>query len=193
MRNTNVRKIVVTAMLSAVAAILMFIDFSVPFMPSFIKLDISEVPALIGSFAMGPLWGAAVCLVKNLINLTRTSTGGVGELCNFLLGAAFVVPAGFIYKYKKTRKGALIASLAGAFCMAVLSLPINYFITYPMYTNFMPLETIVAAYQAIFPAVNGLLSCLVIFNMPFTFIKGILCAAVTFVIYKRISGVIKGK
>ncbi|MCD8048940.1 MAG: ECF transporter S component [Clostridia bacterium] len=193
MRNTNVRKIVVTAMLSAVAAILMFIDFSVPFMPSFIKLDISETPALIGSFAMGPAWGAAVCLVKNLINLTRTSTGGVGELCNFLLGAAFVVPAGFIYKYNKSRKGALIASLAGALCMAVLSLPINYFITYPMYTNFMPLETIVGMYQAIFPAVDGLLSCLVIFNMPFTFIKGILCAAVTFVIYKRISGVIKGK
>ena len=86
----NVRYITVTAMLSAVAFILMFFDFSVPFMPSFIKMDLSELPALIGAFAMGPVCGTFVCLVKNLLHLTITSTGGVGELTNFILGAAFV-------------------------------------------------------------------------------------------------------
>jgi riboflavin transporter FmnP len=194
MRNTNVRKIVVTAMLAAVASVLMFVDFSVPIMPSFIKLDISEMPALIATFAVGPLWGGAVCFIKNVVNMAlHGTTGGVGELCNFLLGLTFVLPAGFIYKYNKTRKGALIGSLVGAVCMAVLSLPINYFITYPMYAKFMPIDAIIGMYQEIFPGVDGLFSCLLIFNVPFTFVKGLICSAITFIVYKRISYIIKGR
>ena len=97
----NIRYITVTAMLSAVAFILMFLDFSVPFMPGFIKMDISELPALIGAFSMGPACGVIVCLVKNLLHLLITTTGGVGELSNFSLGAVFVLTAGLIYKTKK--------------------------------------------------------------------------------------------
>ncbi|MBR5468580.1 MAG: ECF transporter S component [Firmicutes bacterium] len=189
---STTRKMVVTAMLSAVSAVLMIIDFSVPFMPFFIKMDVSELPALIASFSLGPVSGAAVCLIKNLINLFRTSTGGVGEFCNFVLGACFVMPAGIIYRKMKTRKGALIGCLAGAAVMAVLSVPINYFVTYPIYAKIMPVETIIELYQAIIPSVNGLLSCLVVFNMPFTFLKGIIDSVLTFVIYKRISPIIKG-
>ena len=81
----NVRKMTVTAMLSAVAFVLMFLDTAVPFMPSFIKLDLSELPALIASFALGPVWGVIVCLIKNLLHLTMTQTGGVGELSNLRL------------------------------------------------------------------------------------------------------------
>lgn len=194
MKNTNVRKIVVTAMLSAVAAILMYVDFSVPFMPFFIKLDISEMPALIASFAIGPFWGGVVCLLKNLINIvTHGQTAGIGELCNFIMGLTFVLPAGFIYKFNKTRKGALIGSLTGAVSMAALSLPINYFLTYPMYAAAFDggMEGIIALYQKILPGVDGLWSCLLFFNAPFTFVKGILCSAVTFVVYKRISYIIK--
>lgn len=102
-KRVNVRYLTVTAMLSAVAYILMFLDFSVPFMPSFIKMDLSELPALIGSFAMGPLCGVIICLVKNVLHLFITSTGGVGELSNFILGVAFVLPAGLLYKYKKNK------------------------------------------------------------------------------------------
>ena len=180
-------------MLSAMAAILMFIDFSVPFMPPFIKLDVSEMPALVASFAVGPWWGVAVCLVKNLINLMRTSTSGAGEFANFILGITFVLPAGYIYKYKKTRVGALIGSLVGAASMGALSLPINYYITYPIYSRFMPIDVIVGMYEKIYSGVDGLFSCLLIFNVPFTFMKGVLCAAITFVIYKRISKLIKGR
>jgi riboflavin transporter FmnP len=189
---SNTRKIVVTAMLSAVSAILMFVDFSIPIMPAFIKLDISELPALVASFSLGPVSGVAVCLIKNLINLMRTSTGGVGEFCNFILGACFVFPAGLIYSRVKTRKGAFLGSVLGAVIMAVLSVPINYFITYPIYAKLMPIDSIIAMYQAIVPSVNGLLECLVIFNMPFTFVKGMLDAGLTFLIYKRISHIIKG-
>lgn len=190
----HVRYLVVTGMLSAVAAILMFLDFSMPFLiPAFIKMDLSEFPALIASFAMGPISGVAVCLVKNLVHLTVTDTGGIGELCNFLLGVAFVLPAGGIYLLKKNRKNALLGSLAGALIMALFSVPLNYFLTYPIYTKFLPLDAIISAYQAIFPGVNGLLQCLLIFNLPFTFLKGILNAVLTFIIYKRLSPLIHGK
>lgn len=183
-------KLTVAAMLSAAAAVLMFIDFPVPVMPGFIKLDVSELPALLASFSLGPVFGVVVCLLKNLINLVRTSTAGVGELCNFLLGAVFVFTAGLVYHKMRSRKGALIGSLVGAFVMAALSLPINYYITYPFYANFMPMETIIGMYSAIFPVVHNLFDCLLIFNVPFTFFKGLLDVGLTFLIYKSLSPIL---
>lgn len=184
-------KLIVAAMLSAVATVLMFLDFSIPMLvPSFIKLDISELPALLASFSLGPGYGIAVCLVKNLINLSRTSTAGIGELCNFMMGAVFVLVAGLVYKKKKTRKRAFLGSLIGAVVMALMSVPINYFITYPIYSNFIPLEGIVAMYQAIIPSVDNLLECLLIFNLPFTFVKGMIDVALCFLIYKPLSPIL---
>lgn len=192
-RRVNTRSMAVTAVLGAVSAALMFVAFRVPLMPSFIQLDLSELPALIASFSMGPLSGVAVCLIKNLVHLLVTTTGGVGELSNFLLGAAFVLPAGLVYRTHKDRKGALIGSLAGALAMALCSLPSNYFITYPFYAMLMPMEAILDMYRAINPNVKTLTDALVWFNMPFTFVKAMLSVAVTFLIYKRISPIIKGK
>ena len=190
----STRALVMTAMLSAVSFILMFLDFSVPFMPAFIKLDVSELPALIGSVSRGPVYGAVICLIKNLINFfVRSNTGGVGELSNFLLGVMFVVPAGMIYQHKKNRKSAIIGILVGAVCMAIGSCVTNIFLVYPIYYNFMDKETILAAYQAIVPAMKSVEQSIVCFNMPFTFVKGLLNALITFVIYKRISPVIKGR
>ena len=190
----NTRSIVMTALLGAVASVLMFFSFSVPFMPSFIKMDLSEMPALIAAFSMGPLSGAAVCLIKNVVNVFSTTTAGVGELCNFLLGVAFVVPAGFIYKFKKNRLGALIGSLTGSVAMAVIGLPLNYFVTYPLYIKMgFPLDIIIGMYQDILPSVDGLLMCFIVFNLPFTLLRGIIDSALTFLIYKRISQLIKGK
>lgn len=191
-KKMDIRKLTGTAMLSAIAYALMFLDFSVPFMPSFIKMDLSELPALIGSFAYGPIAGVVICLIKNLIHLTISSTGGVGELSNFLLGASFVLVAGFIYKWKKTRKGALIGSIAGALVMAVFSIFSNYFLVYPIYYNFMPKDAILAAYQVIFSGVDNILECLIVFNAPFTFVKGIFSVIITFLIYKRLSPILKG-
>ena len=189
------RYLVISAMLSAVSIVLMQFDFSVPFMPSFIKMDLSDLPALIGSFSMGPLYGVIIALVKNLLHLLRTSTGGIGELSNFLLSALFVLPAGLIYQRNKTRKRAIIGAVVGAVCMAVCSVITNYFIVYPVYTAFMPMETIIAMYQAILPKIKDgdLLSCLVIFNMPFTFVKAMLSVAITLLIYKPLSPIIHGE
>ena len=191
-KRVNVRYLTVTAMLSAVAYILMFLDFSVPFMPAFIKMDLSELPALIGSFAMGPLCGVIVCLIKNVLHLFITSTGGVGELSNFILGVAFVLPAGLIYKHKKNRTSALIGSLTGAFFMGVFSIVSNYFLVYPVYYNFMPEEVVLSAYQVILPSMKSILQCLVCFNMPFTIVKGLFSVVITFLTYKHISPILKG-
>ena len=205
------RRIVVTAMLSAVAFALQFIEFPIPaLIPSFVKMDVSDLPELLGAFALGPVYGAAIALLKNLLHIVikGTSSGGVGELCNFLLGVFFVVPAGAIYQIMKPRdtagmarqdikkkglRAAIIGSLAGAVLMAVCSVPLNYFLTYPIYTNFMPMEAIIGMYQAILPSVGGLLECLVIFNMPFTFVKGLLDVVICFLIYKPLSPILHGR
>ncbi len=118
---TNVRKLTGTAMLGAVAAVLMYLEFPIPIMPSFVKLDVSELPALLAAYAYGPVSGIAVCLIKNLIKLPSTSTAAVGELFNFVMGALFVGVAGFVYKRSKTRRSALIGAGAGALVMALVS------------------------------------------------------------------------
>lgn len=190
---TSVRYLAVTAMLSAVSFILMFLDFPIPFLiPSFIQMDVSELPALVGAFAFGPVCGVLVCLVKNLLHLFITTTGGVGELSNFFLGASFVLVAGLFYKRQKTRKNALLGSMAGAAVMAVCSVVVNYFLTYPVYYHFMPEEMVLAMYQAIAPSVKNILQCLILFNMPFTFVKGLFSVGITMFIYKHISPILKG-
>ena len=192
----HIRELTVTAMLAAVATVLMFLDFSLHmFIPGFVKMDVSELPALLASFSLGPVYGVAVCLIKNLLNLIfHGSTGGIGELCNFLLGAAFVATAGIIYRRSKSRKTAVIGCLVGAAVMAVVSVPVNYFISYPVYAKmFGGIDAILAAYQAINPNVDGLLQCLVVFNLPFTFVKGLLDSVLCFLIYKPLSPILHGR
>ena len=188
---SRTRYIAFTAIFAALSTALMFVSFGVPFMPSFLKLDFSEVPALIAAYSLGPVSGIIVCLVKNLINMTASTTGCIGELSNFLLGCMFVVPAGLIYKYKRNRIGALIGAVVGAVIMGLGSLITNYYIVYPVYYNFLPYEAILGMYQALYPKVNDLWDCLLVFNLPFTVMKGLLCAVITFLIYKPISLVMK--
>ena len=192
---SKVRVLTGTAMLGAVAAVLMYLEFPIPIMPAFVKLDVSELPALIASFAYGPVSGILVCLIKNLIKLPSTSTAAVGELFNFVMGALFVGVAGLIYKRNKTRKGAIVGALLGALVMAVVSVPYNYFIVYPAYVVMyhLPLDAIIGMYQAINPNVNGLLACLLVFNLPFTFVKGALDAVFCFLVYKPLSPILHGR
>ena len=130
--------------------------------------------------------------MKKVDRILDTQTGGVGELSNFILGVCFVLPAGLIYKKKKTQKSAMIGALAGAVLMSVVSVFSNYFVVYPVYTNFMPMQAILGAYQAINKNVKTLWDALIWFNMPFTFIKGMCSVVITFFIYKKISPILKG-
>ena len=194
-KNKNhIRYIAVTGILSAAAFALQLIEIPLPMLiPSFIKFDFSDLPALIGAFSLGPLSGILIQFIKNLIHSAISTTSFVGELSNFLLGSVFVGTAGLIYKFRKTKSGAAAASLIGALLMAGAALPLNYFIVYPFYYNFMPEQTILAAYQSILPGMKSIFQSLICFNVPFTFGMGIADALVTFLIYKRISPLLKGK
>ena len=189
----NTRYVAVTGMLSAIGFILMYVEFSVPFMPPFIKMDLSELPALIGAFAYGPGCGILVCLLKNVLHMPVSTTACVGEFANFLLGAIFVGTAGILYKRKKTKKNAAIAAVIGAVLMGIASIPVNYFITYPFYYNFMPKEAILGAYQMIIPSMKSIIQCLICFNFPFTTLKGLISVGVSLIVYKHLSPILKGK
>lgn len=189
---SRTHKITVTAMLSAVAFLLMFIEFPIPaLIPSFVKMDISDLPELLAAFSLGPVYGVAVTFLKNLLHVIfkGTSSAYVGELFNFLMGAVFSLSAGFIYQWKKSRKSALIGSLVGAILMAILSVPLNYFLVYPAYVVCygLPLDAIIGMYQAILPSADSLIKCLTVFNMPFTFFKGMLDVVLCFLVYKPLS------
>lgn len=190
----NVRYLTVTAMLSAVAFILMYLEISIPIMPFFIKFDFSDLPALLGSFAYGPVCGVIICLVKNLLHLFFSQSMLVGELSNFLLGAVFAATAGIIYRRKKSKKRALTGGIAAAVVMGAFSVFSNYFVVYPVYYKIvMPEEAILAAYQAILPSVDSIMKSLLIFNLPFTIVKGLIDVAICMLIYKPLSPLLKGK
>lgn len=195
-RRDRVRRLTATAILAAVSSVLMFFSFNVPLMPGFIKLDFSELPALLAAYTIGPISGVAVCLVKNLVNLFFTTTGGVGELSNFLLGATFTLVAGALYHHSgkpHTRPYAVLWGVCGAVAMGGISMLTNYFITYPIYMNFMAEEVILGAYQTFLPWVDNLWTALAIFNLPFTCIKGLLSVLICFLIYKPLTPILGGK
>ena len=198
MKKDTTHNLTVAAMLSAVAFILMFIEFPVPMLiPAFIKMDFSDLPALLGAFALGPVYGVIISFMKNLLHIVikGTSTACVGELSNFILGAIFSAVAGYIYKHHKSRKTAIIGAVAGAVAMGVLSVPSNYFVVYPAYVQFyhMPLEAILGMYQAILPSADRLIKCLILFNLPFTLVKGLLDAVLCMLIYKPLSPILHGR
>lgn len=186
------RAIVGAGMLAAVAVVLQYLEFPIPLIPSFIKMDFSDLPALIGSFAYGPVVGMLIELVKNLIHCAVSQSATVGELSNFILGAVFVLTAGFIYKSKKSKKMALLGGIIGALVMGVVSIPSNYFVVYPFYYNFMPEEVVLAAYQALIPGMKSIMQSLLVFNLPFTIVKGLICVVISMFIYKPLSKILKG-
>lgn len=193
----DTRKMVIIAMMSAIATVIYYLDFPVPLMPSFIKLDLSNVISLLTGFALGPVSGVAVCLIKNLIHLVIKGFGttmGIGDIFDFVTSAAFTLTASLVYIKSKTKANAIKACILGVIVFTVISLPLNYFIVYPIYFKAYGGEAaILGLYREILPGVKNTFSALCIFNLPFTFIKGVLCAAVTILIYKPLSPMLKGK
>ncbi len=188
----SARIISMTAMLSAVAYLLAFVEFPVPLSPSFARMDLSDLPALIGTFAFGPFSGALIEFVKNALQLLATSTGGVGEIANFLMGASYVVTAGFLYKRHKTKKTALIACVAASFVMGIAAALANYFILLPLFESFMPLDQLIASFAEFLPFIHTKLDVVLFNALPFNFLKGLVIGGVTMLTYKRLTPVLKG-
>jgi riboflavin transporter len=180
--------------LSAIAIVLMFIEIPLWFAPSFYKIDLSDIPILIGSFAIGPLAGVIMELIKNLlfILLHGTTTGGIGEFSNFLIGCAFVVPSAIIYRHKKTRKFAIIGMLAGTASLIVVGCLLNYFVLLPVYATVfhMPIDALVSMGSAINPAIGNLATFVLLAVAPFNLLKGVMVSAVTILVYKKVSPIL---
>ena len=192
--NKKTRLIAGCGVLIAVAVILQYIEFSIPVVPAFLKLDFSDLPEIIGAFAYGPLAGCAITIIKNLIHMAVSQSGFVGELSNAILGCVFCLVAGAYYKSHKTKKGAIIGGILGAVAMALFSGPSNYFIIYPMYYNIMglPQPVILGMYQVLLP-VKNIFEALLVFNLPFTLVKGLIDVFFCTLVYKRISILLKGE
>ena len=189
-KKMSVKMMTKIAMLSVIAFILYFLEIQVPIFPGFLKIDISDLPALIGAFALGPIAGIAIEAIKNILHLLRTTTGGVGEIANFVIGIALVIPAALIYKRAKTKSGAIIGLAVGVISMAVMGGLANYFFLIPFYTNFMPIDAIVGMGTAVNSNINSVLTLVLYGIVPFNLFKGLIISVVTMMLYKRISPIL---
>ena len=191
----GVRGVVQIGMLSAIAIILIQFEVPLPFAPPFYKIDFSEIPVLIGCFVMGPLAGAIVELIKVILNvvISGTTTGGVGDIANFLIGCAMCVPAGMIYKKYHTRKSALAGMAVGTVFMTVIGCILNAYVLLPVYAKAfeMPIDALVAMGTAVNHSITSLSTFVIFAVAPFNLLKGVLVAFIVFLIYKKISPIFK--
>ena len=190
----NAKVIAKVGVLSAVAAVLMLLEFPLWFAPNFYELDFSEVPVLLGTFALGPSAGVAIEFVKILINfvLNGTETGGIGELANFIVGCSFILPAGYIYKHKKSFNTAIIGLLAGTLSLAAVGSLVNYYVLLPVYSKIYgaPIQAFINMGNVLNPAITNLKTFVLYAVVPFNIFKGIVVSSITLLIYKKISPIL---
>lgn len=191
----NARTIAQIGMLGAVALVLMLFEIPLPFAPSFYKIDFSEVPVLIGSFAMGPVAGVLIELVKILLKLLTigSTTAGVGDVANFLIGISFCLPAVFIYRKMHSKKGAIIGMAAGTIFMTLVGCFLNAYVLLPTYAKAfqMPIDALVAKGTAVNGHITSLFTFVAFAVAPFNLLKGVLVSLVVALIYKKISPILK--
>lgn len=194
-RILSTRKIAMIGMFSAIAAVLHVMDFPVPFAPEFYKLDFSEIPVLIGTFAFGPVAGIMTEFCKILLKLLfkGTSTAFVGDLANFIIGCSFVLPAALIYMSKKSKKTAVIGSVTGTVCMTIFGTAFNAVYLLPKFAQLygLPLDSIIEMGAAINPAISSVTTLAVFAVAPLNIVKGATVSLVTMAVYKKLSPILK--
>ena len=182
------------AMLSVIGFVLMYFQLPLTFVaPPFMKLDISDLPVLMGAFTMGPVYGIIIAALKNLMHIIfkGTMTAGVGELSNFIISSTFAVVSSYIYRKHKTYKGAVLSMTVGVLAMTILAMTSNYFVVFPLYGKVMPMDAIIAMGSAITPKITGLFTMMIYSVLPFNLIKGFTTSAVMMLVYKKISPLFK--
>ncbi len=189
--SVRTRRITVTAMFAALATILMYIELPLPFMPPFLKVDPSSIPILIGSFILGPTAGIAMAFVKAFVHLLSSTTGGVGELADFIITSSFAVSASLVYRRHHTKRGAVLACIVGTVCITAAGVLANKFLLLPFFSKVMPMEAIFSACGAVNPLIHDTGSYLLFGALPFNMMKGVLISLLTFPVYKKMSSHIK--
>lgn len=191
----RIRWIAQVGMLSAVATVLMMFELPLPFAPSFYQLDFSEIPVLVGSFSMGPMAGMMIELVKIILHvvLKGSMTGGVGDVANFVIGCSFCMPAAILYRKMHTRHGAEIGMAVGTVCMTLIGCVVNAYVLLPLYSKALsyPMDALVEMGTKVNSAITGLGTFVVFAVAPFNLLKGTLVSLVVFLIYKKISPILK--
>lgn len=190
-KNSSTQTMVKISILGAISALLMIFKFPLPFAPPFMTVDIGDLGALISGFALGPVAGVLTSAVKILLNfiINGTTTGGVGELSNFILSSVFVVVASSIYNKGKSKKSAITGLVFGVLAYTVVACISNYFVIFPLYgINLVD-------FTKEFAKVNSLAGTPLMFVLfsivPFNIVKGIIVSAVTIALYKPISRFLK--
>ena len=174
------------AVLSALASILFLIEIPVV---AFYKLDFSNLPVLLGAFSMGPVPGLIILAIKSVIGMLHSTSMYVGELADFIMGAALILPAAVIYRKLKTRKGALIGMTVGTVCMIVAGVLVNWLLLIPFYANAfgMPMEVIIGMGTKVLPFIDTEWELLLCITAPFNLLKGVALSLMTFLLYKHLS------
>ncbi len=191
----STRKMAMIGMFSAIAMILHLFDFPLPFAPGFYKLDFSEIPIMIGTFAFGPVAGVLMEFLKILLKLCikGTSTAFVGDLANFCVGCSLILPASAVYEFVKTKKGALSGVITGTITLTVFGSAFNAIYLIPTFADLygLPLENLVAMGTAVNPSIKDVNTLVLFAVVPLNIIKGAAVSVVTMLIYKPLSIIIK--
>ena len=191
LRKTNIKNIVMTGMLGALSTILMLLEISVPFAPTFVKFDFSELPVIIGGFLMGPVYGVMVAAIKILLNFVfnGTTTAGIGELANFLGSVMYVLPASIIYYRKKTKKVAKVSLAIATIFVSIMMVLANAYVIFPLYITALqiPKDAIIGMATATNPLVTDMFSMMLFSVLPFNLLKYGIVSVIAFLVYKKIS------
>ena len=181
------------AILSAISYILMFISLPIPgIFPDFLKIDISDVPAIFGGMSLGPVAGFIIVFIKNLFQaMTASTTAWIGETANFLIGGSYVVIVSLIYRHKKDIKDLLIGFILGTIVMIIVGCLTNYYMLLPFYAKVMPMEAIISMGSIINPRITDLGSFVIWMIAPFNLVKAVLMSLITLPLYKKMEVILK--
>ncbi|SEF39676.1 Riboflavin transporter FmnP [Caloramator fervidus] len=192
-KSKKLSNMIKVSILSAISLILMFFEFSLPIFPEFLKIDLSDIPPLLGAFALGPLYGVLVEFIKNILHFVlKGQTAGIGEMANFLVGISLVYPASYIYFKNKTKKGAFLGLFIGVVVMVISASLLNYFVLLPLYEKVLnfPISAIIEWASKVNKNIKDINSLIVYSIAPFNLIKGVIVSFLTILIYKRVSPIL---
>ncbi|HEY8803577.1 MAG TPA: ECF transporter S component [Clostridium sp.] len=193
MRDEKLVRLIKISLLSVMAFLLMYIEVPLPIFPEFLKIDISDLPALLGAFALGPIAGVVIELFKNILHgMLASKTAFIGELANFLVGSCLILVSGYIYKARKSKGGAIIGLLIGVVCMSIFASILNYFVILPLYEKVLgfPIVAVVGMGSKINHNIKDLNSFVIWMIIPFNFLKGIVISVMTLALYKSVSPIL---
>lgn len=187
-KQMSAKTIAKVGVLSAIAYILMFISVPLPIFPSFLKIDLSDIPAIFGGMSLGPMAGFAIVVVKNFLQgITASTTAGVGEFANVVIGGSYVLVICFFYKNSKNIKSVITGAILGTLIMTIIGCIVNYYVMIPLYSTAygMPLDVIIQMGTVINPKVTDLFSFVIWMIAPFNILKAGLMTMVVLPLFKK--------